>query len=152
MTEEELDFRVKRKSCVTNTDGSTSVLMKCPIKECKDGFTATYKGYRKKSSKDSSVELSPRWQYASLRTHLLKSHSSGASVNNSGSDSDDSNSDESKIRSIGDRANDTDKTDNSDQNIESSIDEANNTVETENDEHQEAPIDENDSCEQAQGK
>ncbi|KAJ6634589.1 hypothetical protein Bhyg_13164 [Pseudolycoriella hygida] len=75
------DFKVKKESYVTKADGSISVFIKCPVTECKEGYTAIYKGYRRRSKESTKEDKSaslirPRWHYSSLRKHLLLSHSS----------------------------------------------------------------------------
>lgn len=82
--EQELDFKVKKSSSVVRPDGSISVFMKCPINECMDGFTATYKGYPRQNQQNlrsiqaesSKNSVTSRWNYASMRSHLLKFHGS----------------------------------------------------------------------------
>lgn len=81
--EQEMLFKVRKSKTLRKSDGSFSVFMKCPIKECMDGFTVTYKGYRRQNQKtnsskevDSKHSVTPRWNYSYLRKHLLTSHGS----------------------------------------------------------------------------
>lgn len=107
--EHELIFKVKNSRTVKKPDGSISVFIKCPIDQCLDGFTATYKGYTSTYKKrrrpneqninsiDGGNSATPRWHYASLRQHLLSSHCSEEN-NNGGIDDSENYDNESSER------------------------------------------------------
>lgn len=82
------------------------MLLKCPIKNCIEGYVATYKGYKnyyklKKGARneENSALPMPRWQYGTMRTHLLEIHScdqrSNDDLENDSSNLDSSNEENS---------------------------------------------------------
>ncbi|KAJ6627593.1 hypothetical protein Bhyg_16592, partial [Pseudolycoriella hygida] len=102
--EMDLVFKVKRKSFATKSDGSISVLIKCPVETCVEGYTVTFKGYRNKNIKkpeNATSKATARWQYSALKNHLLRYHSNGGSMN-----SDDVSLADSVDNSINEKAND----------------------------------------------
>lgn len=109
--EHELNFKVKKSRTVTKPDGSISVFIKCPIDQCLDGFTVTYKGYTSTYKKrrrqnirsiDGGNSATPRWHYASLRQNLLNSHCENENNEENIDDSENYDSESSEREPISD--------------------------------------------------
>lgn len=105
MFKEELTFKVKKSTYKVKSDGSISVFLKCPVRECLEGFTTTYKSYptyykykkNPQNIEERTTSKAPKWQLTTLTKHLLECHgaSNGTSVqeeDSSLSNADDSNS------------------------------------------------------------
>lgn len=88
---EQFTFKFNKESISENKNGSVSLHMKCPVKNCQEGFVVTRKAYqnyykiKKSTSKKTQSRISPpRWHLASVQKHVLNDHSSSSDEDEDG--------------------------------------------------------------------